>query len=76
MKVISKLYVSDADLTSVVIPYVENQEMLKDIVDSSGKLYEVVGIGMNQRLEINGLTDLHVKGNLQDDRIKKLEYKQ
>ena len=31
MKVISKLYVSDADLTSVVIPYVENQEMLKDM---------------------------------------------
>lgn len=47
MKVISKLYVSDADLTSMVIPYVENQEILKDIVDSSGKLYEVVGIGMN-----------------------------
>lgn len=31
MKVISKLYVSDTDLTSMVIPYVENQEMLKDM---------------------------------------------
>lgn len=74
MKVISKLYIPDVDLTSVVISFVKNQEMIKNIVDSNNKTFRVVGFGMNQRLELNGVTDLHVKGNYDDNVISSIEY--
>lgn len=75
MKVISKLYIPSSNLTSVIIPYVDNQSLAKAIVDSQNKSFEVTGVGMNPRFELSGVTDLHVKGKFDDNEINSIEYR-
>lgn len=75
MKIITKLYIPDHDTTSVAVPYINNQERVKAIIDSRQKIFEVVYLGMNQRFMIDGITDLIVKGEYTDKTVVRVLFK-
>lgn len=75
MKVISQLYIPEAGVTSVFVPLFKMPSGIESVTDSNGKKFEVIGIGLNHQFDLNGITDLHIKGNYTDNQVISVTFK-
>ena len=75
MKVISKLYIPEAGVTSVFVPLFKMPSGIDSVIDSNGKKFKVIEIGLNSRLYFNGVADLHIKGNYTDNQVVSVTFK-
>lgn len=79
IKVISKLYISERDITDVAVPAIDDFWAIDSVTDSNGKSFQVTGIGVahggaGARL-VTEVTNLIVKGKYPDDQVVSIAFR-
>lgn len=77
IKVISKLYISERDITDVAVPAIDNPWAVDSVADPNGKRFQVTCIGMAHRGArlITEVTNLIVKGKYTDDQVVSITFR-